>query len=160
MNIEQREIDIGLRNAPPTSPNLASRRIVDVSYAAFVHRSLSANIRLPWIGITPEHAVTRSSIWVLKNYTKEISIYVSSPQTLYDLAISAVGVVVLPCFIGDSIPMLRRYGPVIDALTEGQYIVFHNESRFEPHIRAVGDRIIETVLLHADLYRGKRRRIN
>lgn len=155
-NIEQREIDIGLRNTPPTSPNLASRRLTDVAYATFVHCSQVNERRLPWIGIEPDYAVTRSSIWVLENHTDDIATYVSNPGTLFELLNSGVGVAVLPCFVGDSIPTLRRCGPVIEALTESQHIVFHNEARFEPHIRAIGDRIIDTVLQHSDLYSGKR----
>ncbi|MEL7275789.1 MAG: LysR family transcriptional regulator [Pseudomonadota bacterium] len=155
MNIEQREIDIGLRNAAPTSPNLASRRLTDVAYAAFVHDSLGQGAALPWIGIEPDHAVTRSSAWVLENHADDIATYVSNPGTLFDLVISGVGVAVLPCFIGDSIPGLRRHGDVIEELTESQHIVFHNDARHEPHIRAVGDRIVDTVLQHADLYGGK-----
>ncbi|MGJ3262824.1 MAG: LysR family transcriptional regulator [Salinarimonas sp.] len=156
LNIEQREIDIDLRTAPPTSPNLAGRRLTQVAHAAFVHRDRADDAALPWIGIEPDLAVTRPSIWVLERHGADIATYASNPQTLFDLVLAGVGVTILPCFVGDGIPILRRHGPVIEPLTEAQHIVFHNEARYHPHIRAVGDRTIEMVLQHADLYEGRR----
>ncbi|MGP9820847.1 LysR family transcriptional regulator [Salinarimonas sp. NSM] len=156
MNIEQREIDIDVRAAPPTAANLASRRLAAVAHAAFVHRDRAGERGLPWIGIEPDHVVPRTGVWVLERHAADIAAYAASPQTLLDLAVAGVGIAVLPCFVGDAVPALCRLGPVIDELTEVQHIVFHNEARYHPHIRAVGDRIIHVVMQNADLYEGRR----
>lgn len=155
LNIEQREIDIGLRNTQPTSPNLASRRLADLAFAAFVHRTVRDEENLPWIGLEPAHAATKSSRWVLENHDDDIGVYVSKPDVIFDLISSGMGIGVLPCFVGDSVPSLCRVGPIIDDLMGSQYVVFHNETRYEPHVRAVGDRVIDIVRQNADLYAGR-----
>ncbi len=66
---------------------------------------------------------------------------------------------VLPCFVGDRLPGLRRVGPLIDELTESQWLVMHGETRHRPTVRTVLERAGAVIEDHADLYRGERQRI-
>lgn len=160
LSISHREIDIGLRNSRPDEPNLATRRLAEVCFASYASQNLvlaeNDHEQWPWLVVAPDCARTRSANWMVEHRLAQSTLQVTASRTLLDLAIAGAGVTVLPCFIGDRLPALRRVGPVIDELTEAQWLVMHNETRHRPEVRTVIDRLGTLIDEHADLYNGKR----
>ena len=162
LSIAHREVDIGLRNTRPEEPNLVTRRIGEVRYASYaavetVNRCKDED-RWPWVLVSPDCARTRSAHWMAKHKLSQAVLQVTSSRTLLDLALAGAGVTVLPCFVGDRSPGLLRVGPLIDELTESQWLVMHSETRHRPAVRTVLERIGTLIEKHADLYAGKRKR--
>ena len=156
LDIAHREVEIGVRNGPGDSANLASRRTVTVAYAAFRARNQPTSGRDDWVAIAPEDAATRSARWVNALPGVSIAAWANNPRTLYELVRAGVGKSVLPCFAGDRDPLLERAGDEITDLREDQWLVMHNDDRHRPDVRTVIDRIVGLVQAHAPLFAGER----
>lgn len=155
LGISHRQVDIGLRNGPPTETNLAGRKLARVAYAPYRSRDLDGNAVPGWAAVHPDHAVTRSARWVLEHHAADCVIFASAPRTLLDLVVMQAGRAVLPCFIGDGDPRLVRDGPPIEDLAEEQWLVLHDETRHRRDIRAVADRVAELVSNSSAAYEGR-----
>ncbi|NMG41601.1 LysR family transcriptional regulator [Chelativorans sp. ZYF759] len=156
LDIAHREVEIGVRNAQPDSPNLAARRTVEVAHAPFRARSLVPARRDEWVAISPEDATTRSARWLSGRSDVVMAAWANTPRTLHDLIRAGVGKGVLPCFAGDRDADLERAGAEIAELREWQWLVMHNDDRHRPDVRTVIDRMVALVTAHAALFGGER----
>jgi len=158
LSIAHREVDIGLRNLRPDDEHLATRRIGEVRYASYGATDLELpsdeQSGWPWLLVVPDCARTRSAHWMVEHRLSQAVMQVTATRTLLDLAVAGAGVTVLPCFVGDRLPGLRRVGPIIDELTDSQWLVMHNETRHRPVVRTVIERIGTLLDEHVDLYNG------
>jgi DNA-binding transcriptional LysR family regulator len=156
LDIAHREVEIGVRNARPESPNLAGRRTVEVAHAPFRARSMPPARHDEWVAIAPEDATTRSARWLAERSDAVIAAWANTPRTLHDLIRAGVGNGILPCFAGDRDPDLERAGEEIAELREPQWLVMHNDDRHRPDVRTVIDRMVALVAAHAALFAGER----
>ncbi|MFS8184220.1 LysR family transcriptional regulator [Pseudovibrio denitrificans] len=148
LNIKKREIDIGLRSSPPAEIGLASKRLPPVEFAPYVAVGADEAVIERWLGIAPEFATTNSSRWLLEHHGGEMVMQVSSQHTLLDMLCAGAGVSILPCFLGDTAPQLRRCGPVIEELTKFQWVTMHDDRRHLPEVRMMTDRIVQVIEQH------------
>ena len=160
LSIAHREVDIGLRNSRPEDPNLVTRRIAEVCYASYAAIDIAHRYRdetrWPWLLVVPDCARTRSAHWMVEHKLSQAVLQAASSRTLLDLVLASAGVTVLPCFVGDRLPGLLRVGPLIEELTESQWLVMHSETRNRPAVRTVVERIGALIEEHAELYSGNR----
>ncbi len=156
LDIAHREIEIGVRNRPPESANLASRPIGDVAYAPFRARNSAPQFEENWVAIAPEDATTASTRWTNAQDGLIVAAWANTPRTLYDLIRSGAGKGVVPCFAGDRDPLLERAGEEIAELRHRQWIVMHNDDRHRPEVRNVIDRMAALINAHAPLFSGVR----
>jgi DNA-binding transcriptional LysR family regulator len=156
LDIAHREIEIGIRNQPPESGNLASRRLEELNFAPYRARNLPDPKPDEWIAVGSEEAATRSARWILAQDNLSICAWVSTPRLLRDVVKAGAGIGVMPCFIGDRDSGLERAGPIIDVLNEHQYLVTHNDDRHRPEVRMVIERIASLFASHRPLLRGDR----
>lgn len=154
LSIKKREIDIGLRNQQAQEAGLASKRLNALNFAPYVAAGKAHEPNMPWVGVAPEFARTNSARWVLNHHISRISNFVSAPHTLIDLVRAGAGVAILPCFAGDNDPQLRRYGPLVEELSEYQWIIMHDERRNLPEVRTMADRVSKVIEANRALYRG------
>ena len=135
MDIERREVDIGVRNRRPTHPWLAGRRTGTVEHAAF---ALSEEIK-GWIGPSDDTSNLPSEAWTITHHGADIVAVSNEPTIRLALARSGIGRVVLPTFAVACIPELIQVSPVIEALTSEEWLVCHQDTRHDPAIRAALD---------------------
>lgn len=135
LDIERREVDIGVRNRRPTHPWLAGRRTSTVSHAAYASNDGIEG----WIGPSDDTSTLPSEAWTLANHGADIVAVSNDPQVRAALACAGVGRVVLPTFAGDTIPGLTRVSDIIEALTSEEWLVCHQDTRHDPPIRAALD---------------------
>ncbi|WP_166415464.1 LysR family transcriptional regulator [Cochlodiniinecator piscidefendens] len=149
-NIGRREATIALRNVQPDEPAAFARKTTRVAFAPYATEAgeNSGN----WIASTLR---TPSANWVQAHQTDNISVRVSHPRTLLDLAIQGAGQVVLPCFIGDSEPGLIRMGDIIPALTHDQWLVVHGEDREFSAVRTTIDALVGVIRKNRALFEGR-----
>ncbi len=136
LDIAHREAVIGIRNRRPEQRGLACRKIGRVQFAGFaVDRSVK-----PWVKVAVK---TPSAAWLAAQPHKETAVTVTSPRNALDLACSGAARAVLPTFIGDAQEDLLRVTPTIPELSHDQWLVTHDEERFQPNVRRIIDRIYE-----------------
>jgi len=156
LDIAHRDVDIGIRNSQPDSPNLAARRTVPVAQAPFRAKTLPPARHDEWVAISPEDHATRSARWVARQPGLVVAAWANTPRTLYDLIRTGAGKGLLPCFAGDRDSDLERAGDEVAELREYQWIVMHNDDRRRADVRTVIDRIVALVTAHAALFAGER----
>ena len=133
LSIARREAVIGLRSARPAEEGLAGRRIASVAFAAY--GAEGAPDRLVRVD-----ARTPSALWVAERAGPDAP-QAPTPRLALDMALAGLGRAVLPTFIGDAEPGLRRAGAPIEALSHDRWLVTHDEDRHLPEVRRAIERI-------------------
>src|SRR5690606_39258435 len=111
LDIAHREVEIGIRNAPPESPNLAGRRTVTVAQAPFRARGHSHPGREEgWVAIAPEDMATRPARWRAEPAEGAVVAWANSPRTLQEPVRPGVGGGPLPRCAAHRAPPLEPSG--------------------------------------------------
>lgn len=135
MDIARREIDIGIRNARPTQNWLAGQRTDARDYAVYAKNADVTG----WIAASGDAANAPTAKWLRAQPGVDIVSTANDPRLLYAMACAGMGRVVLPCFVGEGEPGLMRIGDPIDELRTEEWLVCHQDARFDPPIRAALD---------------------
>lgn len=134
LDIPHREIVVGIRNRRPTDDGLAGRKLARVEFAPYAAPGASER----WIKVVAD---TPSARWLDRTIGNDAVCEVNAPRNSLDLALAGAGVALLPTFIGDAEPMLRRTGGMISELTHDQWLVTHQDDRHLPEVRRTIDRL-------------------
>ncbi|MFV0294469.1 MAG: LysR family transcriptional regulator [Paracoccus sp. (in: a-proteobacteria)] len=155
LDISHREIDLGIRSHPADSGNLASRKLNMLRFAPYRAWSVQRPELLEWVALDQDHARHPAARW-LHEQDLPICVLATSVATVHELVRAGAGIGVMPCMIGDRDPSLSRAGPLIEDLTETQYLIMHDDDRHLPHMRRVIERISLLYEEHAELLAGMR----
>lgn len=70
---------------------------------------------------------------------------------------AGIGVAILPCYVGDQDPELRRIvsRPIVDGMMD-LWVLFHPAIQRAARVRALSEFIAETVLVDRDLFEGRK----
>ncbi|WP_068313125.1 LysR family transcriptional regulator [Polycladidibacter hongkongensis] len=154
-DLGRREVEIGIRNARPEQDWLAGKQLTRVCFAAYCAPHLLTNSDgedLPWL--SPLEKDTPSVKWLQESASTPLLHCASNRGDLLTLAIAGHGRILLPCFIGDTQPLLVRASGVIDALSQEQWLVTHHEDRFQSAQRTMIKRISNLLLSNRPLFAG------
>ena len=149
-NLSRREADLLIREQVPDLASIVTRRLGRVAYAVYGGRNLPvANAaletlrRLPWLGFDEEHDYMPGQSWVLELLEgRRPAVRVNDWQVLQVVARAGAGLAVLPCYLGDGDPALRRIGPVLAEVAADQWLLVHRDLRDLPRVRAVMDALV------------------
>ncbi|TRW97598.1 LysR family transcriptional regulator [Paracoccus sp. M683] len=155
LDIAHREIDLGIRNRPAETGNLASRPLGTLRFAPYRSWAAPRPELLEWVAMDPAHARHPAAKW-LHAQDLPIRAMANTVATLHQLVRAGAGIGVMPCMIADADPALARAGPLIEDLTETQHLVMHDDDRHRPHIRRLIDRIVQVYKDNAELLGGAR----
>lgn len=155
LDIAHREVELGIRNRPAESGNLASRKLGTLRFAPYRNWSVPRPELLEWIAMDPDHARHPAARW-LHQADVPIRAFASTVSTVRELVKAGAGIGVMPCMIGDCDPTLSRAGPIIEELTETQFLVMHGDDRHQGPIRTVIERIVDIYAENAELLSGER----
>lgn len=155
LDLTHREIDLGIRNQPPAQGNLASRKLCTLRFAPYRNRSVPHPGALEWLAMDRKAAKHPAAFWVYEQ-NLPICALAGSVATLHHLIRAGAGIGLMPCMLGDFDPTLERAGPLIEALTEHQYLVTHNDDRHRTPVRQLTQRIAKLYADNADLLAGAR----
>ena len=146
-DIGRREALIGFRNKRPEEPNLATRKLCRIGYAAYaVDHDIEG-----WISVGAD---TPSAQWVRSRPAAEIEIGASTPTDAKQRSLVGQGRMALPCFIGDHNKRLVRLSENIPDLWTENWIVIHHADRHRPNVRKVIDRFVSVITDDAPRFMG------
>ncbi len=134
LDIPHRQTVIGVRNRRPTEEALAGRKLADVAFAPFA----APGAPQLWIKVIAD---TPSARWLEGSIGDDALCEVVAPRNSLDLALAGKGVAVLPTFVGDKQPGLRRVGGTIAELAHEQWLATHQDDRHLPEVRRAIDRL-------------------
>ncbi|PTY38266.1 LysR family transcriptional regulator [Saccharospirillum sp. MSK14-1] len=138
LDVSHREVTIGFRNKRPTQDSLVCRKLAPVEFAPYGLAYAPDN----WIKVIVD---TPSARWVEQHAGSDAVCEVNAPRNSLDLALTGVGVALLPTFIGDAQPTLIRRGKVVAELSHDRWLVVHQQSRQLPPVRRAIDRLCDVL---------------
>jgi DNA-binding transcriptional LysR family regulator len=162
VSLSKRVADVAVRPTKSPPPNLVGRRVARVGYALYAaprylaktpaRRSLD---RHAWITPDDNLAGTTVAAWIAKEITVAPVIRCDTFMSLLYAAVAGLGVVALPCFVGDAHAGLRRVRNVIDDMSIDLWVLTHADLRGSARIRAVTEHLANELVAKRDLIEGR-----
>jgi DNA-binding transcriptional LysR family regulator len=149
-NLSRREADLLIRDQVPDLASLLTRRLGRVAYAVYAAATLGPVgtaredlRRMSWVGFDDDHNYMPGQSWMQELLAgARPAIRVNNWLVLRDAVRAGAGVAVLPCYLGDENPGLRRIGPVLEEVAPDQWLLVHRDLRTLPRVRAVIDALV------------------
>ena len=118
---------------------------------------MPALVDLPWIGFDDDHSYMPGQHWLHEQLGRRPEIRVNNWLVLHDAVRSGAGLAVMPCYLADQDPRLRRVGGVLTEITTEQWLLVHRDLRALPRVRAVMDALVELFQRHRHVLEGRGR---
>jgi len=165
-NLSRREADLLIREQVPDLASIVTRRLGRVAYAIYGHPALAVADtspetlrRLPWAGFDDDHGYMPGQRWVLDLLGgARPGIRVNNWLVLQQAVRVGAGLAVLPCYLGDADPALRRHGAILEAVAADQWLLVHRDLRALPRVRAVIDALVALFQAERAAIEGRRSR--
>lgn len=154
IDIGHKAADIGIRNAHPTDPHLAGRKIGSVAFALYGTTDQSPDGSI--VGLSGDTSTSPSARWMAAQLGHRMRLRGNGVHAVRELVAQGAGLSVLPCFIGDGDARLCRMGPIITDLSTEQWLVAHHEERHSPPVRRVIERLVTLFNEAGPLFSGAR----
>jgi DNA-binding transcriptional LysR family regulator len=161
LSLNSREADVAIRVASKPPDTLVGRRLLQVAMGIYagnntVRTGDSPNIEdIDWIGWQDE---TYNRMFIQSHYPNAcIRHRVDDMQAMCAMVRCGLGSAILPCYVGDSDPELRRI--VREPITKGSmdlWVLSHPDVRKAARVRAFTAFIADTLLDDRDLFEGRR----
>lgn len=166
LSLSRREADIALRPARPKEGDLFGRKLADVGWALYGAADLlGAGVRLkkpadiadhPVIGWAADVSGIKAADWLADLVAPGKWVYrTNSLVNQLAAARAGIGLAILPCYLGDLDPGVRRLLPApIADLTRELWIVTHDDLKGTARIRAFFDIVGEGLAAQRALIAG------
>ncbi len=139
----RREADLALRLARPRDAATVSRRVGEIGFAAYAPSGTDAR-NLPWVAYDDDLADLPEEQWSRTlRQDAPVALRSSHATVLKEAVAQGAGIGVLPCFLGDADPRLRRLTEWPDAPRRPAWLVMPEALRRDPAVRRVADWIAE-----------------
>jgi DNA-binding transcriptional LysR family regulator len=150
-NLSKREADLMIREQVPDLASIVARRLGQVAYAVYaaptveVGDSSREGLRqMPWIGFDDDHNYMPGQAWLRDLLgSGRPAVRVNNWLVLHEAAAAGAGLAVLPCYLADPDPALRRVGTVRPEVAADQWLLVHDDLRSLPRVRAVIDVLVQ-----------------
>lgn len=143
-NLSERNADVALRTGDSPTDTLLGQRVGDVGFAIYGSR-----VCRDWVGmdplsyprwLSPDATMGGMGIskWLQSTIRPESIVFrADSLVTLRQAAVSGLGLVPLPCYLGDRTPGLERVpSEALAHLNTGLWVLTHPDLRYTSRIRA------------------------
>lgn len=160
-NLSRREADLLIREQVPELGGIVARKLGRVAYAIYAARGLplGRNESLegqPWIGFDDDHSYMPGQHWLQERLGgKRPAVRGNNWLVLAEATRAGAGLAVLPCYLGDPDPALRRVGGVIAEVFADQWLLVHRDLRALPRVRAVMDAVVDLFQRERALLEGR-----
>lgn len=162
LSLSRHEADVALRVTAKPPDSLVGRRIATLAhgvYAALSHAAASAAapdlMAQDWVSHGDSRADTPQAQWVRANVPEERIVLRSNSTGLLVSAVRAgIGLGMLPCYLGDGDPALRRLR-LIRGLGYEMWLLTHRDLRQTPRVRALMDFMAKKLAQHRALIEGR-----
>nr|WP_298686332.1 LysR family transcriptional regulator [uncultured Dongia sp.] len=162
-NLSRREADLLIREQVPDLASIVTRKLGRAAYAVYAAAGLQlGNLtpdelrRLTWLGFDDDHAYMPGQSWTRDLLGgKRPPIRFNDWLVMRDAVAAGAGVAVLPCYLVDQDPALRRVGGLLPDVSADQWLLVHKDLRTLPRIRAVMDQLVTFFQEHKALLAGQ-----
>ena len=141
-DLTRREADLALRHRPPDSGDYYVAKLGTFAVAVYRRRGNDTDA---WVAYTEEQSQGQSheqARWVQRQVEETgmpVALRASSMLMHVEAIRGGTGRGVLPCYVGDSHPLLERLTAPIPELAATYWMIVHRDLRRAPCVRAVID---------------------
>lgn len=162
-NLTRREAEIAIRPTPDPPDILVGRRVADIAHAiygskAYLSRHREADLSAyDWIGLDDALANTVIGRWIRENLrAAHVTCRVDALPALRDATAAGLGLALLPCYLGDAAPGLRRLSQkkMAEPLS-ALWLLTHDDLRRTGRIRATLDFLAKALAGERPLFEGR-----
>jgi len=155
LSLTRREADIALRLARPESGAALARRVGRLDYAVYRPRRRNAD-GLAWITYEEglSHLPQARFIAAAARAEDTAPLLLNDAEAIVQAVRAGLGKSLLPCFVGEREPGLKRLGRV--ALARDIWLMVHRDLRAQARIAAVIDWVMELMPMCRDVPRMRR----
>jgi DNA-binding transcriptional LysR family regulator len=162
VSLARHEADIAIRVSRNPPESLVGRRIAALLHGVYAAASHpAAQVADPdltaydWISFTDSRADVPQAQWVAAHIPADrIVLRANHTGMMVAATKGGLGLAVLPCYLGDSEPGLRRL-KTIAGLGQEMWILTHSDLKRTPRVRALMDFLTRELLRHRDLIEGR-----
>ena len=161
-DLSQREADVALRIAAEPPPDLVGRRVAELACAVYgTERYLKGRPirdlgRLDWVGFGPASGLAFAR-WKATHYPKaRLALEVESSWVIRDAVDADLGVALVPCALGDTMPGWRRL-KLVPEVAAPLWILTHRDLRATARVRVLRDFLFDAISRERALYEGRGR---
>lgn len=161
-NLSRRDAEVAVRPAANPPANLVGRRISSIASAIYGAPGILGSAAMPddlssqdWIA--PEDSLSHlpAARWLASTYPRaRIAYRANTLVGMMEAAKSGVGVVALPCFLGDREDRLLRLSPVLPALDSELWVLTHEDLRRVGRIRTFTAFVASALGTQRSLFEG------
>ncbi|KAE9629016.1 LysR family transcriptional regulator [Parasedimentitalea maritima] len=160
-NLSKREADVAIRISNDPPDNLVGRRVVRYAtstYASLDYLERTGNLKnreaLTWIGW---YDPVPDPQWIRDSQYPDVLARNSICHPLTQLAAvkAGMGLAMLPCFMADTEPTLRRVPNATVNPSRDVWVLTHEDLRHTARVRHFTDYIVKEILGQKDLLEGK-----
>ena len=158
VDLDRREADVALRFARNPPEHLIGRQLLICATAAYASQDYLdqhalQNSNASWIGFDAGGAFPK---WVKESVFPNIPVKGQFVSLLVQLAAckAGMGVAMLPCFLGEPEPTLRRLSPARPDPVLDLWLLTHRDTRSSARIRVFCDFIATAIKSHRALLGG------
>ncbi|SFE30627.1 LysR family transcriptional regulator [Shimia marina] len=153
INLLAAEADVALRLVRPQAGNLAVQRLGRLAFAVYQDvKGVGGGRFVTWMA---DMADLPAAQWVER--TDGIIVLRSNSLTVHhEMAAQGYGCAILPCFLGDLDPRLRRVGSVIDEIGQDLWLVINRDLAGSARVRCVSGAVANAVANQSKLIRGSK----
>lgn len=150
-NLSRREADLLIREQVPELGDIVARKLGRAAYAIYGHPALAvarlppaAMKSVPWVAFDDDHAYMPGQRWLAERLDGvRPAVRGNNWLVLHEAVRAGAGFAILPCYLGDADPGLRRVGSVIADVFADQWLLVHRDLRALPRMRAAMDAVID-----------------
>jgi DNA-binding transcriptional LysR family regulator len=163
-NLSKRDADVAVRPTKKPPGHLYGRRICRVAFA--VYASPAYLERMPakrglsehdWLMPDDTLASTSVARWIAAELKgKRPALRADTFTSLAHAAAAGLGVVALPCYLGDTRRGLRRVGGAVPAMAMELWILTHEDLRGTARVRALTEWLADALARERGLFEGRR----
>jgi len=157
-SLPQREADVAIRLTNTPTDTLIGKRVVTVASAiygspAYLEQLEQQGGEPRWIGV--------DCCDFHKSWTKQLdkrhsyNFYSDDTQLTHSAIREGLGVSILPCFMGDADPALKRYRDPDPAYNLGLWVLLHPDLKRTARVLAFRDHMIQAINDKKDLFEGE-----
>ncbi len=150
-DVARRKIDIGIRNRRPAQEWLAGQKIGKVFHAAYQSEDVPAEENPGWAGIVEHEAQFPTGTWIRENHGADIVVTLNNAPLALSLVRQGKVRMVMPTFVGDACPGIRRISDLIKSLETERWLVMHQDERHQPEIRQAVSALAKTLKVSPSL---------
>lgn len=155
-DLSRREADVAVRPSPEPPEDAVGRRVATVAWAVYVGTSAQgAPADLPWARFSDDLARLAAARWWRARCGGEpVLLSVNSVPAMHRVVACSPCRALLPCFVGDADPTLRRVGPPIPEAASALWLLLHPDLRRAARVRALADHLWDALVEVRPLLEG------